>query len=51
VNFHEWSVEALSPADRPRDNEAFIRLIASFSTKEADVNRFASLLDPAGSLG
>ena len=47
VNFHEWSVEALAPADRPRDNEAFIRLIASFSTKEADVNRFASLLDPA----
>jgi threonine aldolase len=51
VFFHEWSVEALAPADRPCQREAFIRLVATFSTSPAEIDRLAALLDSAGAEG
>jgi len=38
--FYEWRNHALPPAQRPRENEAFIRLICSFATTQDEVDQF-----------
>ncbi len=43
VVFYDWHPEALGAARRPQENEAFVRLIASFATDPADVDRFLAI--------
>ena len=43
VVFYDWHVEALAPVHRPDGDKAFVRLIASFATDPADVDRFLEL--------
>jgi threonine aldolase len=42
--YHPWAAATLAPDRRPAGNETLIRLIASFSTREEDVDRFAAAL-------
>jgi threonine aldolase len=48
ATFYDWSVEALAPADQPRDGEQLYRLVASFRTTEADVDMFVDLATSGG---
>lgn len=45
--FHDWSIAALAPADRPQDGEKLWRLVTSFATTEAEVDRFLADLSRA----
>ena len=42
--FHDWSVAALAPVDRPHRGDALYRFVTSFATTEDDVDRFLALL-------
>ena len=44
VGFHEWSSRAVAPSTAPRDGEAFLRLVCSFDTDEAEVDRFLAIV-------
>lgn len=40
ARYHGWTPRSLPPGERPRDGEAFVRLVASFATQTAEVERF-----------
>jgi threonine aldolase len=44
ARYHEWSTIGFAAADRPKRDEVLVRLVASFASREEDVNRFATLL-------
>ncbi len=44
AQFSEWSVDGLAPADRPQPDEMLVRLVTSFRTEAAEVDRFLALL-------
>jgi len=44
VGFHEWTSRALAPSTAPREGEAFLRLVCSFDTGEAEVDRFLAIV-------
>lgn len=41
--YYPWSAAALAPAQAPRDGEVFVRLVTSFATEAADVDRFVGI--------
>lgn len=41
---HEWPVDGLPEASRPGPDEALVRLVTSWATSEAEVERFLSML-------
>lgn len=41
--YYPWSPTALPEDDKPRHNEAYIRLVASFATTPDDVDRFVAI--------
>ena len=41
AGFYEWSSRAVAPALAPREDEAFLRLVCSFETSDAEIDRFA----------
>lgn len=43
ARYYEWPARALPAGERPREGEAFIRLVCSFATDPADVDRFVSV--------
>ena len=43
VGFHEWSSRAVAPALAAREDEAFLRLVCSFATSEAEIDRFLAI--------
>jgi threonine aldolase len=44
AGFYEWSSQAVAPALAPRDTEAFLRLVCSFETSEAEIDRFLGIV-------
>jgi threonine aldolase len=42
--FYEWSMSGLAPEDAPRLGEQLYRLVTSFRTTEAEVDRFVALV-------
>jgi threonine aldolase len=44
VVYHQWSDAALDEASRPAPGEVLVRLVASFSTSEAEIDEFTALL-------
>lgn len=43
VGFYEWSSRAVAPAMAPRENEAFLRLVCSFETSDAEIDQFLAI--------
>ena len=43
VRYHPWTSRALDPPERPGANEIFVRLICSFSTAAAEIDRFLAI--------
>ena len=44
VGFYEWSSRAVPPAQAPRGDEAFLRLVCSFETSDAEIDRFLAIV-------
>jgi threonine aldolase len=44
ARYYDWGARSLSPDKAPRRDEVFVRLIASFATKEADIDRFVAIV-------
>ena len=44
VGFYEWSSRAVAPALAVRPDEAFLRLVCSFETSDAEVDRFLAIV-------
>ncbi|MGD0723379.1 MAG: beta-eliminating lyase-related protein [Roseiarcus sp.] len=44
ARFYVWSSRAVSPAAAVRDGEAFLRLVCSFATEDAEIERFLALV-------
>jgi threonine aldolase len=44
ARYYDWGARSLSPQEAPRDDEVFVRLISSFATKPADVDRFVAIV-------
>ncbi|MGO8799821.1 MAG: threonine aldolase family protein [Roseiarcus sp.] len=44
VGFGEWSSRATAPSRTPRDGEAFLRLVCSFNTDGAEIDRFLAIV-------
>jgi threonine aldolase len=45
VGFYEWNSRAVSPTLAPRENEAFLRLVCSFETNDAEIDRFLAIVE------
>jgi threonine aldolase len=43
ARYHDWGARSLGAAEAPKANEVFVRLIASFATKDADIDRFVAI--------
>jgi len=43
AQFYEWSSRAVAPALAARESEAFLRLVCSFDTQEAEIDRFLAV--------
>ncbi len=44
ARYYDWGARSLSEAEAPSSDEVFIRLIASFATKPADIERFIAVV-------
>lgn len=44
ARYYDWGARSLSAAEAPSSDEVFIRLIAAFATKTADIERFIALV-------
>jgi threonine aldolase len=44
ARYYDWGARSLSPQEAPRDDEVFVRLISSFATKPADIDRFVAIV-------
>jgi threonine aldolase len=44
VSFYEWSSRAVAPGLAARQDEVFLRLVCSFDTGEAEIDRFLALV-------
>jgi threonine aldolase len=42
--YHPWSAEGVPAAGRPAEGEILVRLVTSFQTEDAEVERFASIV-------
>ena len=45
--YHPWSDKSLVEGDSVREDETLVRLVTSFATRPADVERFATEIVPA----
>jgi threonine aldolase len=48
ARFHVWSSRAVSPATAARQGEAFLRLVCSFATEDAEIEAFLALVAEHG---
>jgi threonine aldolase len=48
ARYYRWSAGRLAPELRPREGEAFVRLVTSFETTPAEVERFVDIVSGAG---
>jgi threonine aldolase len=44
AHYHPWPADSLPPASRPAEEEVLVRLVTSWQTAPADVDRFSELL-------
>ncbi len=44
ARYYDWGARSLPPDQAPRADEVFVRLITSFATKPADVERFVAIV-------
>ena len=44
AGFYEWSSRAVAPATAAREGEAFLRLVCSFETSAAEIDRFLAIV-------
>lgn len=44
ARFYAWSSRAIAPGNEPRPGEAFIRLVCSFETSEAEIDQFLAIV-------
>jgi threonine aldolase len=44
ARYYDWGTRSLSPQEAPHDDEVFVRLISSFATKPADIDRFVAIV-------
>ncbi|HEY0513006.1 MAG TPA: low specificity L-threonine aldolase, partial [Thermoanaerobaculia bacterium] len=44
ARYYDWGARSLSPEEAPTKDEVFVRLIASFATKAADIDRFVAIV-------
>jgi threonine aldolase len=44
AKYYPWDPQSLPAAQRPGASETMVRMVASWQTREADVDRFAALL-------
>jgi threonine aldolase len=44
ARIYEWTSRAVEPALAPRQNEAFLRLVCSFETSDAEVDQFLAIV-------
>jgi threonine aldolase len=47
ARYHEWAVHGLAAAERPAPDEIFVRLVASFATRDHDVDQFVAIVRAA----
>jgi threonine aldolase len=43
ARYYDWGARSLSEAQAPRSDEVFVRLISSFATRQADIDRFVAI--------
>ena len=43
AQFYEWTSRAVAPERAPRDDEAFLRLVCSFDTSDAEVDQLTAI--------
>jgi threonine aldolase len=44
ARYYDWGARSLSPKEAPTKDEVFVRLISSFATKSADIDRFVAIV-------
>jgi threonine aldolase len=44
ARYYDWGARSLSPEEAPTKDEVFVRLIPSFATKQADIDRFVAIV-------
>jgi threonine aldolase len=44
ARYYDWGARSLSEAEAPKPDEVFVRLISSFATKQADIDRFVAIV-------
>ena len=47
ARYYDWGSRGLEGAERPRQDEVFLRLVASFATTEAEVDAFLATVRAA----
>jgi len=45
ARYYDWGARSLSAAEAPTKDEVFVRLISSFATKPADIDRFVAIVE------
>ncbi|MDH7793991.1 MULTISPECIES: beta-eliminating lyase-related protein [unclassified Beijerinckia] len=43
ARYYPWSADRLADSERPGRDEVFVRLVTSFTTREADIDRFGGI--------
>ena len=47
ARYHDWAARGLAAAERPAPDEIFVRLVASFATRDHDVDQFVATVRAA----
>ena len=47
ARYYDWAARSLSPGERPEPGEAFVRLVASFATRDRDIDEFIAMVRAA----
>jgi threonine aldolase len=45
ARYYDWGARSLTPQEAPTNDEVFVRLICSFATKPADIDRFVAIVE------
>ena len=47
ARYYDWAARGLAAAERPAPDEIFVRLVASFATRDHDVDQFVAIVRAA----
>jgi threonine aldolase len=48
ARYHDWGARSLPPGQAPNRDEVFVRLVCSFATTDAQIDRFVEIVRAAG---